>query len=190
MRLTQKTLDTLPTVRLYIGEKSFYTVPYMNARRPLDVPLDVKDFKPNGKGLPWICGISNAIMRQKEIFDHPVFYAHTIGSVVYVVAMTDKGGLPKFAYRYSHRGGSLIEAYDESRKDPRKWRKFVSRLEDHPSLRLEKGRTQSAKGAHSPGMVSGHLVKGAPHGDKNKIGLKGAKRRAVAAGFIPEGLSI
>jgi hypothetical protein len=190
MRLTQKTLEKLPTVRLWISLKTWFTVPYMNARKQVRLPVARKDFKSNGKGLPWICGVSNAILGHKDLFNHPVFYAHTTGSTVYVVAMLTKGGLPKFAFRYRHRGHVLVKAYDASRKDSSKEKVFLELLEKQPFLTLEKGRYEARKGAHTPGAQSGHREVGAPYGDKNKKGLVGAKRRAVIAGFIPEGLSI
>jgi hypothetical protein len=189
MRLTQKTLDKLPTVRLYIGLDTFYTIPYMNARKPVAIPLEQKNFRPNGKGLPWACGIANAILGHKTLFNHPVFYVHVIGSTVYIVAIVDKGKLPKFAFRYRHRGGKLVRAYDKSRRNPTYIKKFIALLKEQPKLMLEKGRHESGKGSHSPGSVTGHREKHAPRGDKNKLNLAGARRRAEQAGLIPQGLS-
>jgi hypothetical protein len=190
MRLTQKTLDKLPTVRLYIGLDTFYTIPYMNARKAVSLPLEFKNFRVDGKGLPWICGISNAVLGHKTLFNHPVYYVHTIGSTVYIVAMVDKGKLPKFAFRYRHRGGELIRAYDRSRRNSAYLKKFIALLKEHPTIMLEKGRSESGKGSHSPGTKTGHQEENAPRGDKNKLNLIGARRRAEQAGFIPHGLSL
>ena len=188
MRLTKKMLDKLPTVRLYVSETAFFTVPYMNAPKTIKLPLALKDFKPNGRGVPWICGVSNAALRQKDLFNYPVHLAHTIGSVVYVVAALNKNGFPKVAYRYRHHGGSLVDAYDRSRKDPSKAEVFFELLTKRPYVVLEKGRSEAGKGSHSPGEVSGHRHPEGLNGDKNKTGLIGAAKRAAAAGLIPEGL--
>jgi len=189
MRITKKALDALPTVRLYFTKKKYHTVPYKNAKKPVNLPLALSDFKLNGKGLPWGCGVSTAGLRQPELFDHPVHYIYTIGSVVYIVVMETEGGQPKLAIRYCHRGSPLIQAYDKSRKSPAMWRKFKKLLAEHPVLKLENGRSESGKGAHSPGAASGHRHPTAPHGDKNKAGLQGALRRAQQAGYYPEGLT-
>jgi len=184
--MTKKVLDALPTVRLYYQikpHKCYYTIPYMNARKAVQLSLLHTDFKPNGKGLPWTCGISNAILRQKDLFDHTVYYAHTIGSVVYVVAMLTESGQPKFAFRYRHRAGPLVDAYDASRRSRTKIKTFLNLLSDRPVLTLEVGRSESGKGAHSPGSVSGHRAVGAPHGDLNKEALSGIWRRMRNAGF-------
>lgn len=188
MRLAQKTLNKLPKVRLYVGQNTFFKVPYMNAKGSARLPLALDDFKPDGKGLAWNCGISNAIMRQRDLFNHPVFYAHTIGSTVYVVAMVGEGNMPRFAFRYRHRGGPLVDLYDASRKDSTKWTQFTTLLEEHPYLSLEKGRAEiHRRGSHDTKKTARGNN---PHVDKNKRGLQGAKRRAIAAGFIPDGLSV
>jgi len=170
---------------MYIGEKTFFTVPFLNARKAVRIPLEMKDFKPNGKGLPWICGISNAINRHKALFGHPVLYAHTIGSAVYIVAASDKGGMPKWAFRYNHRKGALVSAYDESRKDASKLKKFSDMLEKYPYMILEKGRAEQGR-EHRPRTHNKH-----PYGmEQNRQGIVGARRRAVAAGLFPDGLAL
>jgi len=190
MRITQATLDKLPSTRLYVSEKTYFIVPYKNAPKPIKIGLETDDFRENGKGLSWDCGVSEAIKRQKTLFGHPVFAAFTIGSVCYVIAKETTNGIPQFAYRYRHRGGKMVSAYDKSRKNPAMRRTFRRLLAKHPYLTLEVGKSQSGKGAHSPGKQSGHRHPTAPNGDKNKAGLHGAKRRALAAGYIAEGMVV
>jgi hypothetical protein len=186
MKITKRQLDRLPTTRLYVDEDQWFTVPYMNATASIRLPLELKYFVPNGKGIPWSCGISNAGHAHEDLFEHPIYYIHTIGSVVYIVTMMHEGGTtPKLAIRYRHHGGKLVAAYDESRKRPSKRKTFLRLLEQHPFLVLEKGRSQAGKGAHSPGKQTGHRAVGAPKGDLNKENLKGAHARAIRARLLP-----
>ena len=191
MRMTQAALNKLPKVRLYISEKTYFWVPYKNAPKSIKgIPLLADHFKENGKGLPWACGLSKAVMEFALHLPHPVYYVHTIGSTIYVVAMVDRGGLPRFAIRYRHHQSELVSAFDESRREPAKQKLFMKLLDKRPTLTLERAKHESGKGSHSPGTVSGHREPHAPHGDKNKRNLNGSLRRAIAAGFVPKGLAV
>lgn len=186
MRLAQKTIDKLPTVRLYFTPTKFYTVHYLNATTDVDVPLSLDHFKPNGRGIPWTCGVSNAILANKNLLPHPTFYVHTIGSVSYAIAMVHKGGVPpKLAIRYSHGAGPKIAAYDKSLKDSNFGVKLQEMLEASPVLHLHKGRFTGGVGSHSPGGGRTHSN---PSADTNKQGLQGNAKRMADAGFLPDAL--
>lgn len=190
VKISQKRLDNLPTVRMYYedryGNKKWFTVPYFNADETVDLPLHKQYFTPNGKGEPFSCGVSNSAMDNKNLFNHPCYYAHTIGSATYIVCMLYKNGWPKLAVRYSHRGAPIIEAYDKSLKNQTFKQRLEELLDAKPILRLVKGRTEAGvKRQHGP---THHNPKGHLHRksqDKNKQGLRGAALRMANAGLIP-----
>ena len=183
-KITKSWLDSLPTIRLKYGPegKHFYSVPYYNADEPVDVPLRRAHFKPNGKGLPWICGVSNAVNEARDLFAHPVFYVHTIGSATYIVVAVTKGGQPRLAIRHNHGATALIDAYDKARKNPKKYMPvFLAELEKHPVLHLRKGRSEAGKRNHDPKGTGAHTHR--------PQGLRGNARRMANAGFMPKELA-
>lgn len=165
-----------PTARLYYNKENFYNVAYTNAKQDVTLSLTEAYFKSQGRGKPWSCGISNAILDQKDRFPHVVLYAQTIGSATYIVTKTNSGGQPSHAVRYSHKGGSLQEAYDKSNRDT-----LAALIKKNPVLHLKKYRADPRTERHVSSGTPEHDKKE----DKNKRGLVGNARRMANAGFIP-----
>lgn len=180
MRISKKRLASLPTFRLYNGKKDrngkpqYVRVPYINASIPVDVPLEMKYFTPNGKGLPWACGVSNACLDHRDLFDHPVLYVYTIGTATYILVLTEEGGItPKLFIRYNQNGGKLIDEYDSSDNDT-KILEFM--IEKRPTLHLLPGTSNA--GITRPQQTTGNPE----HSEKDK-NLKGVARRMARAGI-------
>src|SRR5262245_24905638 len=202
MGIHKSTLATLPTALLYIrvpdpknGIKGqAWSVPYINAKTSVHLPLIPATgevdayFTQNGVGSSWTCGMVNAIYDHRDLFEYaPIYWANVIGSVVYIIIMLDKyGTVPTLAVRYRHHAGELLAAYDRSLRFPSKKKLFLQLLQEKYSVVvLEKGHSGTHTGTHSRGNQSGHRSPFAPFGDLNKIGVNGARRRAIAAGLIP-----
>jgi hypothetical protein len=163
MKISQKHLESLPTVRLkYHDDDHYITVPYINATNDVDVPLRLDHFTRKGRGIGWECGISNAVLESRDLFDHPVLYVHTIGSATYILVMTNPGGSAKLAMRYSHTMIALLDAYDKSRANPHKWKPiFESLLAKTPVAHLHPGRSEAGiQRDHDPNNNGGsHSVR-------------------------------
>jgi hypothetical protein len=157
MRITEKKLLTLPTRRLYYDDGAWVDTPYLDASTEKSLPILFRHFKPDGRGVPWECGISNAIREAGErLFGHPVLYVHTEPSTIYILAMIRPNRQPKLSIRYKHVFGTWIKGYDSSRTmSPRRQRAFMEELKqylaDHPLLNLHIPRHDPRTGAHGTG---------------------------------------
>ena len=114
------------------------------------------DFKPNGTGLPTACGGSNAMLRQKALFDHPVLLAYTIDSATYIVVKVDKNHAPVLAIRYRHTKGAIINAYDKSNTNAKYKAILEAMLQECPVLPLKKGRPDARAAGVAHGLGGGH----------------------------------
>jgi len=181
-RFTETQLTKLPKVRLRFGpgETDYFECRYVPAWKAVDLPWTLKDFKPNGVGLPPACGAGYAGMRKKDIFPHPVYYTHAIDSAYYVVCQLDRDDKPALAVRYSHKGGQIISVYDKSAEKPEVYRPLLAAmLAEYPVLKLKKGKLDPR-----PAGV-GHGTGGA-QGPTKIRGLVGYARRMERAKFIDQ----
>lgn len=180
-RYTESELEKLPKVRLRYGpgDSDYFECKSKPAEEAVDLPWELKDFKPNGTGLPSACGGAHAGMRQKSRFPHNVYYTHMIDSAYYVVCQLDRHGKPALAIRYGHTNGPIIAVYDKSNENPENYRPLLAAMLDScPVLKLKKGYLdpRPVGKAHGTGGGNGPT--------KNNRGLVGHARRMHRAGFI------
>jgi len=179
-KMSKEALSALPKVRLRYGpgKDDYFECRYMHANKEVDLPLALRYFKPNGMGLPMACGTSNSALENRDRFPHPVFLAYSIESAIYIVVQVDDEGKPELAVRYRHRGGPIISAYDKSHDNPAIYRPLLEALiQEHPVLRLLKGRMDPRPAGHAHGPGGGN-------GPTKLRGLTGHARRMHNAKFI------
>lgn len=180
-RMSQKRLERLPETKLFSDKKDkngklkFVRVRYYNAPWNADVPLILEYFKPNGRGLPWACGVSNACHDNKTLFNHPVLMVYTKGTAVYIVIEMEEGGMtPRLAVRYNHNYGKPIDAFDAGED-------ISAMLVSKPILHLLAGKSQA-------GIAKKYTTSGTPGGnhdsEKNQKNVTGAAKRFKRAGVI------
>ena len=119
------------TTRLYYGldkttgKRLYWTLKVKNATRPVTLNGTVEDAMSGRAGVSIGCHLSNAAMKNKNAFGHPVVFMSFTKSVALAVTKI-ANGQPTQCVRYRHGYGKYVDLND---KDPSK--KIVR---EHPEM--------------------------------------------------------
>jgi hypothetical protein len=169
--------------RLYIDVKNniYWNLKVTIAKMTIDhILVRLAALEHAKRGYPWSCWLAEAIMdyakEHPEAFPHKVLYAYVTASVVYLVDKID--GQPTHAFKYKHNFSSIIMKFDGMTTAQQK-KEFIESIGGEDLLlKLFPGRKRRF-GSHAASVGSGG--KG-----RSKVMSYGAKRRAIAAGLMPD----
>ena len=126
-------------------------------------------FVPGKKGDSRDCTLSRYAYHHPELFRHKVLGVQTVKDRMYVIDRDKKGGTPTHCRVYGHNGGKKVERNDKE-----------------TMTKEDMTRPVTLKPVLARQHTSGTSGTPSPSNPRVRICLRGADKRAVEAGLVPE----
>lgn len=175
-------------VKMYVTDdcSDWFYAQWVNAKDSVEFNLTVDRLfiQQSRRGMPWKCILSRGVFlaaeRDPELFGHPVRFAYTIGSSLYILIRSSPKHAREYplAVRYRHNFTKMLRAFDTMSKQ-----QFVEHFGEHGvDIRLVAPRRRNLNGDH---VVSRAQPARAPtERETGERRLVGAELRAKEAGLL------